>query len=109
MKKRVIFALLVIIISFISLAGRLLFISSDSDFVSVQPHIRMRELGEKKGTIYDRNGKPLTNKETKTIICARPSAESAVIIRNLKGKKFAKNTILKGYFTSFFIDLRRLS
>lgn len=104
LKKRVISALLVVIISFLSLSGRLLYISSDSDFVSVQPHIRVRELGNKKGTIYDKNGKPLTNKETKTIICAKPTAENAVLVSKIKGKKFAKNTILKGYFTSFSAD-----
>ncbi len=101
LKKRVISALLVVIIAFLSLSGRLLYISSDSDFVSVQPHVRVRELGNKKGTIYDKNGKPLTNKETKTIICAKPTAENAVLVSKLKGKKFAKSTILKGYFTSF--------
>ena len=101
LKKRVISALLVIIISFLSLVGRLLYISSSNDFVSAQPHIRIRELGTKKGTIYDRNGTPLTNAETKTIICAKPTAENAVLINKLKGKKFAKSTILKGYFTSF--------
>ncbi len=101
MKKRVVSALLVIIISFFSLSGKLFYISSNSDFVSAQPHIRVRELGNKKGTIYDRNGKPLTNTEMKTVICAKPTAENAVLISGLKGKKFAKSTILKGFFTSF--------
>ena len=101
LKKRVVSALLVIIISFLALSGRLFFISSNSEFVSAQPHIRVRELGNKKGTIYDRNGKQLTNNKTKTIICAKPTAENAVLISKLKGKKFAKNTVLKGYFTSF--------
>ena len=101
LKKRVISALLVIIISFLSLSGKLLYISSDADFVSAQPHIRVRELGTKKGTIYDRNGKPLTNNKTKTIVCLKPTAENAVLVNKLKGKKFAKSTILKGYFTSF--------
>ena len=101
MEKRVISALLVVLISFIFLSGRLFYISSDSDFVSVQPHIRVRELGRKKGTIYDRNGLPLTNRETQTIICAKPTADNAVLINKMKGKKFAKSTILKGYFTSF--------
>ncbi len=104
LKKRVISALLVIIISFLALSGRLFYISSDSDFVSVQPHIRVRELGDKKGTIYDRNGTPITNRETKTIICAKPTAENAVLISNLKGKKFAKSTVLKGFFTSFVTE-----
>lgn len=104
MKKRVISALVVIILSFTALSGRIYYISSDADFVSVQPHIRVRELGNKKGTIYDRNGNPLTNRETKTIICAKPTTKNSVLVRDLKGKKFAKSTILKGYFTSFFIE-----
>ncbi len=104
MKKRVISALLVIILSFTALSGRIYYISSDADFVSVQPHIRVRELGNKKGNIYDRNGNPLTNRETKTIICAKPTTKSSVLVSDLKGKKFAKSTILKGYFTSFFIE-----
>lgn len=101
MKKRVVSALLVIVLSFLTLAGRLLYISSSSELVSAQPHIRARDLGTKKGTIYDRNGKPLTNAETETIISAKPTAENAILISKLKGKKFAKSTILKGYFTSF--------
>ncbi len=101
MKKRVVSALLIIIISFSALSGRLYYISSNTEFVTAQPHIRVRDLGNKKGTIYDRNGKPLTNTETKTIICARPTPENAVLISKIKDEKFAKNTILKGYFTSF--------
>lgn len=101
MKKRVLSSLLIIIISFSALSGRLYSISSNAELVSAQPHIRVRELGNKKGTIYDRNGKPLTNNKTTTIICAKPTAENAVIINKIKGKKFAKSTVLKGYFTSF--------
>ena len=101
MKKRVVSALLIIIISFSALSGRLYYISSNTEFVTAQPHIRVRELGTKKGTIYDRNGKPLTNTKTKTIVCLKPTAENAVLVNKLKGKKFAKSTILKGYFTSF--------
>ncbi len=101
LKKRVVSALLTIVFSFLLLSGRLFFISSNSDFVSAQPHIRVRELGNKKGTIYDRNGLPLTNSKTKEIICAKPSAENAVLISKLMGKKFAKSTVLKGYFTTF--------
>lgn len=101
LKKRVISALLIIIISFLTLSGRLYFISSNTELVSAQPHIRVRELGSKKGTIFDRNGKPITNNKTETLICAKPTAENAVLLNKLKGKKFAKSTILKGYFTSF--------
>lgn len=104
LKKRVISALLIIIISFSALAGRLYFITSSTELVSAQPHIRVRELGSKKGTIYDRNGNPLTNNKTETIICAKPTAENAVLINKIKGKKFTKSTILKGYFTSFTTD-----
>lgn len=109
MKKRVISALLIIVLSFTSLSARLFSISSDADFVSVQPHIRIRELGSKSGTIYDRNNIPLTNRETKTIICAKPTAENAVLIRKLKGKKFAKSTALKGYFTSFVTEQSKIT
>lgn len=101
LKKRAISALLIIIISFLTLSGRLYFISSNAELVSAQPHIRVRELGNKKGTIYDRNGKPLSNNKTKKIICAKPTAENAVSVNKLMGKKFTKSTILKGYFTSF--------
>lgn len=101
MKKRVISALLIIIISFSALSGRLYYISSSTELVSVQPHIRVRELGVKKGTIYDRNGKPITNNKTETVVCAKPTAENAVLVNKAMGRKFAKSTILKGYFTSF--------
>ncbi len=89
------------IFSFLALSGRLFYISSDSDFVSAQPHIRVRGLGAKKGTIYDRNMTPLTNREANEIICAKPTTENGVLISKIKGKKFAKSTVLKGYFTSF--------
>lgn len=102
MKKRIISALLTVIFSFIALSGRLLCISSDTDLVSAQPHIRVRELGSKKGTIYDRNKIPLTNRKSDVIICAKPTAENAVLISKIKGEKFVKNTILKGYFASFY-------
>lgn len=108
MKKRVVSALLVIVLSFLTLAGRLLYISSSSELVSAQPHIRVRDLGTKKGTIYDRNGKPLTNAETETIICAKPTAENSILISKLKGKSFAKKTLLKGYFTSFTTEKSEL-
>ncbi len=101
LKKRVISALLVIIISFLALSGRLYSISSNAELVSAQPHIRIRVLGNKKGTIYDRNGIPITNRKTKTIICAKPTAENMVLISKLKGKIFTQNTISKGLFTSF--------
>ncbi len=108
LKKRAISALLIIIISFSALSGRLYSISSNVELVSVQPHIRVRELGNKKGTIYDRNGKPLTNNKTETIICAKPTAENSVLVNKLKGKKFTKNTVLKGYFTSFITEKSNL-
>ncbi len=104
LKKRVISAVLAVVLSFFSLSGRIYYISSSAEFVSAQPHIRVRQLGKKKGTIYDRNGIPLTNNETKAIICAKPTAENAVLISKLKGKKFAKSTVMKGYFTSFFAE-----
>ncbi len=104
LKKRLVSALLIIIFSFTALAGKIYNISLNTDYVSVQPHIRVRELGNTKGTIYDRNGERLTNRKTKTVICAKPTAENAVIISNIKGKEFAKETVLKGYFTSFIVE-----
>lgn len=104
MKKRVLSAFLIIVLSFTSLSVRLFYISSNVDYVSVQPHIRVRELGNKKGTIYDRNGIPITNKSFKKTICAKPTAENAIIIRKIKGKNFVKNTVLKGYFTTFIAE-----
>lgn len=104
MKKRVISAVLIIIISFTFLCGKIYNISTNADFVSVQPHIRVRELGSKKGTIYDRNGDRLTNRKENTIICAKPTAENSILIREIKGKAFAKETVLKGYFTSFMAE-----
>ncbi len=101
LKKRMIAAVSVIIFSFMALLGRIYYFSSNAEFVSKQPHIRVKELGNKKGTIYDRNGLPLTNGTTKTIICAKPTPENAVLAGDIKGKEFAENTILKGYFTTF--------
>ncbi len=93
-----------IIFSFTFLCGKIYNISTNANFVSVQPHIRVRELGSKKGTIYDRNGEKLTNRKANTIICAKPTAENAVLISEIKSKAFAKETVLKGYFTSFITE-----
>ena len=101
LKKRVILALLSIILSFSILSGKLYSIATSTELVSAQPHIRVREISNKKGTIYDRNAKPLVNNETKAIFCAKPTAESSILISKIMGKEFAKNTVLKGYFTSF--------
>ena len=101
MKKRAISALLILIFSFISLCGRLYSISSSSELVSAQPHIRVRELGSKRGTIYDRNGIALTNNKINKVFCVKPTTENAVLLSKIKGKDFAQSTVLKGYFTSF--------
>lgn len=100
MKKRVISAVLIVVFSFTFLCGKIYNISTNTDFVSAQSHIRVREIGNKTGTIYDRNGESITNRETHTVICAKPTAENAVTISNLKGKDFAEGTVLKGYFTT---------
>ncbi len=104
LEKRVIAAFLIIIFSFYALSGKIFYITENSDYVSVQPHIRVKVLSNKKGTIYDRNGNKLTNRETEKVICAKPNAENAVLISNLKGKDFAEETILNGYFTTFISD-----
>lgn len=104
LKKRVFSAVFIIIFSFTALCGRIYNINSSVDIVSAEPHIRVRELGTKKGTVYDRNGEKLTNRETKTLVCAKPNAENSVVINKLKGETFAKETVLKGYFTSFFLE-----
>ncbi len=70
----------------------------------MQPHIRVREIGNKTGTIYDRNGLPLTNNEKKTVVCATPTVKNSVLISKLKGKEFVESTILKGYFTPFILE-----
>lgn len=104
LKKRIISSVTVIIFFFTALSGKLLYISTNSDYVSAQSHIRVRELGKKSGTVYDRNGDKLTNRETKTVVCAKPTTENAVTVNKLKGKSFTEDTILKGSFTTFSLD-----
>ncbi|MGN1315606.1 MAG: peptidoglycan D,D-transpeptidase FtsI family protein [Acutalibacteraceae bacterium] len=104
MKKRVISSVTVIVFLFTALLGKLLYISTNADFVAVQPHIRVRELGKRTGTIYDRKGVKLTNRETKTLVCAKPTTENAVMVNKIKGKAFTEETLLKGYFTTFSLD-----
>lgn len=104
MKKRVISAILVLVISYFSLCGRIFGIISTPELASAQTDIRVRELAQKRGTIYDKNGTPLVNRETKTIVCAIPNAQTSVAVAKVKGKTFTEDTLLKGYFTTFILS-----
>lgn len=104
MKKRVISAILVLLISYFALCGRIFGIINTPELASAQTDIRVRELAEKRGTIYDKNGYPLVNRETNTIVCAIPNTQTSVAIAKLKGKAFTEDTLLKGYFTTFSLN-----
>lgn len=104
MKKRIISAVLAIITVFCALCGRMYAIIQSPEIVSVQSDIRVRELGAKRGTIYDKNGEPLVNRTTETTVCTIPSTETNITIRNLKGEDFAEQTVMKGYLTTFKLD-----
>lgn len=95
---------MIIVFSFTALSGKILYISTNAELVAAQPHIRVRELGKRTGTVYDRNGEKLTNRETKTFVCAKPTTENAVTVNKIKGKTFTEETVLKGYFTTFALN-----
>ena len=104
MKKRIISVLMALIITLTALTGKILKIINTSEIASTESHIRVKELDVKRGNIYDRNGKLLVNTETEILTGFIPSNESAVAVKKLKGTEFAKETILKGYFTCFLTE-----
>lgn len=104
LKKRIVSAALAIIITFISLCGRIYGIMNTSEIVSSQSHIRNKTLSEKRGNIYDRNGELLVNRKTHTAALLIPNNETALILKELRGDDFAESTVLKGFFTTVILE-----
>ena len=99
MKKRIIACLVVLSLCFSSLGLRLYFITSNSEYASFQSDIRVKDIDEKRGNIYDCNGELLVNNEKETVLLVKPDISTFSIITEIKGKDFVKDTLLKGYFT----------
>ena len=99
MKKRIIACLVVLSLCFSSLGLRLYFITSNSEYASFQSDIRVKDIDEKRGNIYDCNGELLVNNEKETVLLVKPDISTFSIITEIKGKDFVKDTLMKGYFT----------
>lgn len=104
MKKRIISALLALIISITALCGKMFNIINNAEIANVQSHLRVRELSVKRGNIYDRNGELLVNSKSETLACFIPCNESALALKELRGDNHAEETVLKGYFTTVILE-----
>lgn len=99
MKKRIVACLVVLSFCFSALCFRLYFISNNSEYASFQSDIRVKDIDEKRGNIYDCNGELLVNNEKETVLLVKPDISTFSIITEIKGKNFVKDTLMKGYFT----------
>ena len=104
MKKRIVSLILSFSLVFSLLSARLFSIATDSEYANAQKSLFTRSIDNKRGFIYDRNFQPLVNNETKKIICVKPTEDGYEVLKALKGKNFADETLGKGYFTTTQID-----
>ena len=104
MKKRIISSVVALAFGFSALGIRLFFISTNTEYASTQSHVRVKEIDEKRGNIYDCNGELLVNSETETVLLVKPDSSTFPIITELKGKAFVKETLMNGYFTTVKTD-----
>ena len=80
MKKRIIACLVVLSLCFSSLGLRLYFITSNSEYASSQSDIRVKDIDEKRGNIYDCNCELLVNNEKETLFLLKPDIITFSII-----------------------------
>ncbi len=104
MKKRIISSIIILSLCFSSLGVRLYFISNSSEYASFQSHIRVKDIDQKRGNIYDCNGELLVNNENETVLLIKPDTSTFSLISEIKGKEFVKDTLMKGYFTTIKVE-----
>lgn len=104
MKKRIISTVLIFSLAITGISARLFSISTNTQYASNDNSLFTRLIDERRGYIYDRNLKPLVNNEKRSILCAIPSKASYDIISEIKGEKYADETIGKRFFTTTEID-----
>ena len=98
MKKRVICFLTSVIIAFVSLFSRLLFISVTPTAVAETSCTRAKEIGSARGMIYDRNLTPLVNCNYKEKLLIFPSEESMAILKRHGADNETLKQLSDGYF-----------
>ncbi len=99
MKKRIVACLVILSLCFSALGLRLFSISNNDEYASIQSAIRVKDIDEKRGNIYDCNGELLVNNENEVLLLVKPDISTFSIISEIKGKDFIKDTLMKGYFT----------
>lgn len=99
MKKRIICFLTAIIITFVSLFSRLLYISVTPVSASDTNCTRAREIGYVRGMIYDRNLNPIVNNKYKEKLLILPTEEAMAIIK----RNGANDEILKELSDGYFV------
>lgn len=100
MRKRIISSIVILSLCFSALGVRLFFISNSTEYASSQSHIRVKDIDEKRGNIYDCNGELLVNNKRETVLLIKPHSSTFSIISKIKGKDFVKDTLMEGYFTT---------
>lgn len=98
MKKRVICFLTSLIVTFLSLTGRLLYISTSPVAVSEQDCLRVREISSVRGMIYDRNMTPLVNYGFKEKLLIMPTEEAMGIMKRNGYDEETIKAMSEGYF-----------
>ncbi len=96
LKKRAISFCLTANLLFLCLFGRLFSLTIYPQEVNVTSSLRTKEIAARQGYIYDRNLKPLTNKETYSKILIKPSKETFEYFKN---DSSVIDNLKKGYFT----------
>ena len=99
MKKRIISGLLALALTFSALITRLFYVTNNIEYASYQSHIRVKNIDEKRGNIYDCNGELLVNNNTQATLLVKPDATTYSVISEIKGKSFVNETLMKGQFT----------
>ncbi len=102
--KRIISCSLAVVLTFICMGFRLYGIINNPQYASTNSDIRVRDIADKRGNIYDRNGNRIVNREIDTVLLIKPDKTTYPIVTEEKGENFAKDTVLKGYFTILKID-----
>ena len=98
MKKRVIAFLLTIIISFLSLWGRLLYLSASPITVNALNCLRTRDIATIRGMIYDRNLTPLVNLRYREKLLILPTEEAMGVLKKSGADNETIKAMSEGYF-----------
>lgn len=98
MKKRIFSFLLTIIVAFVSLWGRLFYLSAVPVTASTLNCLRTRDIASVRGMIYDRNLNPLVNLTYREKLLILPTAEAMGILKKSGADDETIKAMSEGYF-----------